>query len=284
MLEWSGGEKETMEEGCLSLPGVHVDVERPIHVRVRAQDASGEPILIEASGLEARVIQHEMDHLDGVLILDRTSRDQRKEAMRTLARAPRGRLRHRLPRHLGLRRRRPRAPRRHATTARRSSSRAPTAPPGRGRKLTPPPVADAARELGLELVQPESVNDAEARERVAARGADVVVVCAFGALIKEPLLTDFELLNVHPSLLPRWRGAAPVERAIMAGDEETGVSIMRVTEGLDAGPVCLAQAEPIRARRRLRHARGAPGGRSAATCSCARSTSARRSPSSPRRA
>jgi len=82
--EWSGEERETMEEGCLSLPGVLVDVERHVHVRVRAHDELGEPILIEASGLEARVIQHEMDHLDGVLILDRTSREQRKEAMRTL--------------------------------------------------------------------------------------------------------------------------------------------------------------------------------------------------------
>jgi methionyl-tRNA formyltransferase len=116
---------------------------------------------------------------------------------------------------------------------------------GRGRRVTPPPVATAARELGLDLFQPESINTAEAGARVVASGADVVVVCAFGALIKEPLLTDFELLNVHPSLLPRWRGAAPVERAIMAGDEQTGVSIMRVTEGLDSGPVCLAQAEPI---------------------------------------
>ena len=84
VLEWSGKEKEALEEGCLSLPGVLVDVERPIYVRVRAQDENGEGILVEASGLEARVIQHEMDHLDGVLILDRTSRDQRKQAMRTL--------------------------------------------------------------------------------------------------------------------------------------------------------------------------------------------------------
>jgi peptide deformylase len=84
VLDWSGDERETMEEGCLSLPGVLVEVERPIHVRVRAQDEKGEDILIEASGLEARVIQHEMDHLDGVLILDRTTREQRKEAMRTL--------------------------------------------------------------------------------------------------------------------------------------------------------------------------------------------------------
>jgi peptide deformylase len=86
-LEWAGGDTEWMEEGCLSLPSVLVDVERPIHVRVRARDEDGEPILVEASGLEARVIQHEMDHLDGVLILDRTSRDQRKEALRALREA-----------------------------------------------------------------------------------------------------------------------------------------------------------------------------------------------------
>jgi peptide deformylase len=86
-VEWSGRETESMEEGCLSLPGVLVEVDRAIHVRVRALDEFGEPILIEASGLEARVIQHEIDHLDGVLILDRTSREQRKEAMRTLREA-----------------------------------------------------------------------------------------------------------------------------------------------------------------------------------------------------
>ena len=84
VLEWSSDEAEPMEEGCLSLPGVLVDVERPVHVRVRAQDEHGDALLVEASGLEARVIQHEMDHLDGVLILDRTPRDQRKRAMRTL--------------------------------------------------------------------------------------------------------------------------------------------------------------------------------------------------------
>ena len=84
VIEWASEETEPMEEGCLSLPGVLVDVERPVHVRVRARDERGDGILIEASGLEARVIQHEMDHLDGVLVLDRTSREQRKEAMRVL--------------------------------------------------------------------------------------------------------------------------------------------------------------------------------------------------------
>jgi peptide deformylase len=84
VLEWSGSELETAEEGCLSLPDVQVEVERAVHVRVKAQNELGEPIAIEASGLEARVIQHEIDHLDGVLILDRTSRSQRKEAMKAL--------------------------------------------------------------------------------------------------------------------------------------------------------------------------------------------------------
>jgi peptide deformylase len=87
VLEWASDDTEWMEEGCLSLPDVLVDVERPIHVRVRAHDEHGEEILVEASGLEARVVQHEMDHLDGVLILERTSRDQRKEAMRALREA-----------------------------------------------------------------------------------------------------------------------------------------------------------------------------------------------------
>lgn len=121
----------------------------------------------------------------------------------------------------------------------------PDRPRGRGRRLAPPPVADAARELGLELAQPDRVNAPEARELVAAAEPDVVVLCAFGALIADPLLSSHEWLNVHPSLLPRWRGAAPIERAIEAGDERTGVSIMRPVAEMDAGPVCLTGEEPI---------------------------------------
>ena len=121
----------------------------------------------------------------------------------------------------------------------------PDRPQGRGRRLASPPVAGAALELGIELDQPESVNSPDARARIGAAAPDVLCVCAFGALIKEPLLSDYELLNVHPSLLPRWRGAAPIERAIMAGDERTGVSIMRLTAGLDSGPVCAQVTEPI---------------------------------------
>ncbi len=121
----------------------------------------------------------------------------------------------------------------------------PARPSGRGRRLVAPPVAERARALGIALDQPERVNEPPVVERIARARPDAVVVCAFGALIKEPLLSAHELLNVHPSLLPRWRGAAPIERAIIAGDERTGVSIMRLTAGLDSGPVCLTAAEPI---------------------------------------
>jgi methionyl-tRNA formyltransferase len=116
---------------------------------------------------------------------------------------------------------------------------------GRGRRLASPPAAEAARELGLALHQTESVNRPESVEAIAAAEPAAIAVCAFGQLIGEPLLNEPLLLNVHPSLIPRWRGAAPLERAIMAGDESTGVTIMRVTEALDAGPVALQRELPI---------------------------------------
>ena len=123
----------------------------------------------------------------------------------------------------------------------------PDRPRGRGRALQAPPVADTARALGIELIQPEALHEDEPLARIAEAAPDALVVCAYGVLIKEPLLSGYEVVNVHPSLLPRWRGAAPVERAIMAGDAETGVSIMRLTAGLDSGPVGLREAAPIRA-------------------------------------
>ena len=116
---------------------------------------------------------------------------------------------------------------------------------GRGRKPVAPPAALAARELGLELHQTGDVNETGSMERLQEAGAEEVVVCAFGQLIGEPLLEEIEMLNVHPSLIPRWRGAAPIERAIMAGDERTGVTIMRVTADLDSGPVALQEETPI---------------------------------------
>ncbi|HSR24006.1 MAG TPA: methionyl-tRNA formyltransferase [Candidatus Eisenbacteria bacterium] len=118
---------------------------------------------------------------------------------------------------------------------------------GRGRKLSPPPAAAAARELGLELHQTADVNSSESLEAIRAVRPGAIAFCAFGQLIREPLLSEFTMLNVHPSLIPRWRGAAPIERALMAGDRETGVTIMRVTAGLDSGPVAVAEAVAIEA-------------------------------------
>ena len=121
----------------------------------------------------------------------------------------------------------------------------PDRPRGRGRRVAPPPVAESARLLRIALLQPADLNSAETRAAIAAAEPEIVCICAYGAIIKEPLLSEHEMLNLHPSLLPRWRGAAPIERAIEAGDDETGVTIMRPTAELDAGPLCLQRAEPI---------------------------------------
>jgi methionyl-tRNA formyltransferase len=117
----------------------------------------------------------------------------------------------------------------------------PDRPKGRGRRTQAPPAAEAAKELEIDLLQAANVNEDAALERIRAVRPEALAVCAFGQLIREPLLSEWPMLNVHPSLLPHWRGAAPIERTIMAGEERTGVCVMRVTEGLDSGPVALCE-------------------------------------------
>jgi len=121
----------------------------------------------------------------------------------------------------------------------------PDRPKGRGRRMQLPPAAEVATEIGIELLQTAAVNDEESLERLRALRPEVVIVCAFGQLIREPLLSEWTMLNIHPSLLPHWRGAAPIERAIMAGEKRTGVCVMRLTEGLDSGPVALREEVAI---------------------------------------
>jgi methionyl-tRNA formyltransferase len=121
----------------------------------------------------------------------------------------------------------------------------PDRPRGRGRKVIPPPVAVAARDLGIAVHQAETVNDEATLERIEQSKPEAICVCQFGQLIKQPLLSRSLMLNVHPSVLPRWRGAAPIERAIMAGDTVTGVTIFQITAGLDSGPIALVRHEPI---------------------------------------
>ncbi|MEX1219663.1 MAG: methionyl-tRNA formyltransferase [Solirubrobacterales bacterium] len=113
---------------------------------------------------------------------------------------------------------------------------------GRGRRLQPSSVAATAEEAGIEILKSANVNADEDRERILKVGGAWASICAFGQIIKEPLLSELPMLNVHPSLLPRWRGAAPIERAIMAGDQETGVCVMKLVAGLDSGPVALRRS------------------------------------------
>ena len=115
----------------------------------------------------------------------------------------------------------------------------PDRPRGRGRRVAPPPAKEAAERLGLEVRQPERVGDGFDPE------VETVVVAAYGLLIPERALDRALWLNVHPSLLPRWRGAAPIERALMAGDEETGVTIIELVRELDAGPIAAQRAFPV---------------------------------------
>ncbi len=267
-IEWLSEEAATAEEGCLSIPGIAVDVERAVYARVRGQDLAGEPLTLESAGLEARVLQHEIDHLDGVLMLDRTAA---RAAQGRPAGAARGRD---LRPSRGTNRSPPGArstaasppdavPERtvffgtsdFAATVLRVLAVSPyrpqlvVTPPdsrqGRGRKPSAPPAAVVASGAGIELLQTEDLNGAATLDRIGAAEPTVGIVCAFGQIIREPLLSEPEMLNVHPSLLPRWRGAAPIERAIISGDAETGVTIMRLAEGLDSGPIALQERTAI---------------------------------------
>lgn len=121
----------------------------------------------------------------------------------------------------------------------------PDRPAGRGKKVSSPPVAQLARERGVRLVQPERMHDEELLDLYRELGVTAFVVAAFGQMVREPLLTDFTMLNVHGSLLPEYRGAAPIERAIMDGRTETGVGIMQMEAGLDTGPVAIEATVPI---------------------------------------
>ena len=228
-LEWMSDEVATAEEGCLSLPRVAVDVERPLYARVRGRGhprgaAPRRGLRPRGAGSPARARPprrraHARPHDEG---------------------ATQGGAR-RAPRRHGLLSERPR--RRSLKTVYMGTSEfaakvlgrladsphrpalvvaPPDRPRGRGRRTASPPVADESAELGLDLIQTESVNSDDALERIRAADAELGVVCAFGQLIREPLLAELSMLNVHPSLLPRWRGAAPIERAIIAGDRLTG--------------------------------------------------------------
>ena len=126
-------------------------------------------------------------------------------------------------------------------------TRAPKPAGRRGLETTPSPIAREAERLGLPIFTPKTLKDADAADAMRAHGADAAVVVAYGLIVPKAILKAFSLgcFNLHASLLPRWRGAAPIHRAIMAGDKETGVMVMRMEEGLDTGPVAMAECVAI---------------------------------------
>jgi methionyl-tRNA formyltransferase len=126
-------------------------------------------------------------------------------------------------------------------------TRAPKPAGRRGLDLTPSPVEREARHFGLPVLTPATLRTADAAATARAHGADVAIVVAYGLILPKPILEAYPLgaFNMHPSLLPRWRGAAPINRAIMAGDAETGVMVMKMEEGLDSGPIAMAERVPI---------------------------------------
>ncbi len=253
VLEWESEERETEEEGCLSLPGVHVEVERAARVTgARAEHArqgaggrgggpagAGDPA---RDGPPGRCADPRSDLARGAPGCDarvaggRGRRRRVSSGLTLCARSSSAPPTSRRPCWSAWRR---------ARTVRRWCSRAPTAR-GAGAAGWRPRRSRKRREGWASRWSSRRADQRPAGPSLMERaGPEVLVVCAFGALIKEPLLSAYPLLNVHPSLLPRWRGAAPIERAIMAGDAQTGVSIMRLTEGLDSGPVCAMAVEAI---------------------------------------
>ena len=249
-------EEELGEEGCLSLPGLTYDTMRALRVVATGMNMHGEPVVIEGSELLARCVQHETDHLDGILFIDRLDTVARKAAMKEIresewfgAPAPVVPVQPALPAPgSGLMRvlfaGTPEAavPSLRAVLASPHEVVAvltrPDAPAGRGRRMMPSPVAEIALEEGIEVLRPVRAGDPEFLDgwpRSPRRRSDRRLRRPDPA--RCPGRPTHGWVNLHFSLLPAWRGAAPVQHAVMAGDEVTGASTFRLEEGLDTGPV-----------------------------------------------
>ncbi|MDI3299197.1 MAG: methionyl-tRNA formyltransferase [Bacillota bacterium] len=227
--------EQTGYEGCLSVPGYVGEVTRARHVRVTGLDREGRRLWVDAEDFKARAFQHELDHLDGVLYVDKAQHVVR------------------LPPETAYRLVFMGTPEFGVTVLRRLArhgfklSAVVTQPDrrrGRGQALLPSPVKRQAQEYGVTVLEPENPRDPAFVERLRELRPDVIVTAAYGFILPPEVLAvpGVAALNVHPSLLPRYRGPAPIERALMAGERETGVSIIRMSERVDAGEVLAQRA------------------------------------------
>src|SRR5262249_9959957 len=260
---WRSEETATHEEGCLSIPDYYEDVERPQRIKVNYLDLDGKRHEIEADGLFATCLQHEIDHTNGVLFIDHISKLKRDRVVKTFTKAAKAekaeqaektakKVEAQLPLRLvfmgtpdfavptlvelvGAG---------HDIVA--VYTRAPQ-PAGRGMELRESPVAREAKRLQLPVLTPKTLRTDDAAGTMRAHGADAAVVVAYRLILPKAILEAFPLacFNRHASLLPRWRGAAPIQRAIRAGDRETGATVMKMDEGLDTGPMAMAERIPI---------------------------------------
>jgi len=229
---------QTGYEGCLSIPGYLGKVERANRVRVEALDRNGRRIWVEGEGLLARVLQHELDHLDGVLFVDR--------AQKLIELPPEARL---SVVFMGT----PEFGARVLEELLESQCRVeavvtqPDRPRGRGQKQRPSPVKELAQEHKVTVLQPEKLRQAGFAEQLAQLEPDVIVTAAFGQFVPLEVLElpEIAFINVHPSLLPKYRGAAPIHRALLAGEQQTGVTIMHTDEGWDTGDIMLQETVDI---------------------------------------
>ncbi len=262
-------EKESQWEGCLSWPGYIGEVERSARVNVKALDADGREVWIEGEGLLARCLQHEIDHLDGVLFVDRAITINELPAEEDEGAAePDGGREDAVTQEPADTREEPKdalagktvvfmgspkfaVPSLEALVSRgikvRLTMTQPDRPFGRKRSPKATPVKEAAEKLGIPVLCCENLKDERVQEQIRAVAPDFIAVVAFGQKVPEEVISvpGLACLNVHPSLLPKYRGGNPISRAIMNGDKATGVSVIYLTERLDAGDLCLQEEVQI---------------------------------------
>lgn len=229
-------EKDTMEEGCLSLPGLELPVTRSAGVTVQGQTLTGAPVTIKAKGLLARILQHEIDHIDGILFTDRAASFAQVKDYRYARIVFFGSDDFSLPVFHSL------------LDAKLNVLAVITEtdkPAGRGQEVVSTPMKQAATEHGVAVFQPEDKSDIASI--LKQLDPDLVVLASYGKILPADALAVplFGSLNVHPSLLPKYRGATPIQTALLSGDSETGVTIMAMAPQVDAGGVIAQETAQI---------------------------------------
>lgn len=220
-ITWSSKEKSLSEEGCLSLPDIELSVERSNKVHIKAQDINGKYIKLRAENYFAYVLQHEIDHLNGILITDKANIKPEKIVFMGTGNFA----------EISLKRliKSPYKPYLVITE--------PDKPAGRGQKININNVKILAKQENIKVWQPKKIS--EISNELSQLAPDIIIVVSYGQIIPKSIIKipKFGILNVHPSLLPKYRGASPIQSAILAGDKLTGVTIIKMDEKVDHGPI-----------------------------------------------